>query len=118
MKGIRFRKSERSLNHAPLTDVEIQNLQMRQQLIATAQAEVMKWQSIKAMLHDADNLYKRELLKTKKLRKGKQYVFDYENKYVHRPNMKPWEKNGQAVPETNGEVTTQKDEPVEEPENA
>ena len=107
MKSL-FRKRELSLNHAPLTDVEIQNLQMRQSLIANAQTEIMKWQSIKAMLHDADNLYKRELLKTKKLRKGKQYVFDYEHKYVHRPNMKPWE-NGQAS--NNGEP--QQDEMTE-----
>ena len=114
MKSL-FHKRELSLNHAPLTDGEIQNLQMRQQLIANAQTEVMKWQSIKAMLHDADNMYKRELLKTKKLRKGKEYVFDYDHKYVHRPKMKPWE-NGQAPPEK--EVVPKQDEPVKESENA
>ena len=100
-----FRRRECSLNYAPLTDGEIQNLQLRQNLISNAQGELMKWQSIKAMLHDADNLYKRELVTTKKLRKGKEYIFDYEHKYVHRPKMKPWE-NGQA------EV------PVKESENA
>ncbi len=116
MKSL-FRKRELSLNHAPLTDADIQNLQMRQGLIANAQAEIMKWQSIKAMLIDADNLYKRELLKAKKLRKGKQYVFDYDHRYVHRPNMKPWE-NGQAS--DNG--IPQKDElaktPVKESKDA
>ena len=93
---IPFRKRERSLNYAPLTTGEIQNLQMRQSLIANAESELMKWQGIKAMLIDADNLYKREILKAKKLRKGKQYIFDYDHKFVHRPNMKPWE-NGKAI---------------------
>ncbi len=107
-----FRKRERSLNYAPLADGEIRNLQMRQSLIANVQAEIMKWQSMKAMLHDADNMYKRELLNNKKLRKGKEFVFDYEHKYVHRPSMKPWE-NDQAPPEK--EVPKQD---VEESENA
>ncbi len=116
MKSL-FRKRELSLNHAPLTDADIRNLQMRQSLIANAQAEIMKWQSIKAMLIDADNLYKRELLKAKKLRKGKEYVFDYEHKYVHRPDMKPWE-NGQAPLEKKGIPKQDEQTPAKESEHA
>lgn len=117
---MKIRKRECSLNYAPLTDDDIKNLQLRQGLITNAQSEIMKWQSIRAMLIDASNYYKQELLTTKKLRKGKKYVFDYEHKYIHRPNMKPWE-NGQPAPSckpcNNDEVTipSEKSELAEAP---
>ncbi len=113
---MKFRKQV-SLNHAPLTDGEIQNLQMRQGLLSNADAEIGKWQGIKAMLIDADNLYKREILKSKKLREGKQYVFNYEHKMVHRPKSKPWE-NGEVPKKISNEDPVENGAPVKETEDA
>lgn len=101
---MKLRKNERSLNYAKLTEDEVQNLQIRGKVLAKARAELADMRARVAMLEDADNAYKRQLIQGKNLRKSSSgFVFDYKHGYVHRPNVKPWETKAPAEkPSTNG----------------
>lgn len=111
MKIPQLRRNGRSLNYAKLTDSEVQNLQFRQRIIAKKRAAVAELQAELAMLQDADNAYKREVIDKYKLRKSsKGFVFSFEHGYVHRPNCKPWDDRPVPIEQADEQSSTPAEE--------
>ena len=104
MKFLKFRKKELSLNHAKMKPAEIENLRVREGILHNKKMEIQKLQTELMMLGDSDRMYKQQLMDEYGLRKGKPYLFNTQQGYIHRPKQEPWKLPEDKTMIENGEI--------------
>ena len=85
-------RRETSLNHAKIKDNDIHNLQIREQLLEVQQLDTERANLTLKIMQNENQDFREQMLKRYRLRKGKQFMFNLEHGYIHRPKTTPWLK--------------------------
>ena len=105
---MKFPRRKINLNRAKMKEKDLNNLRIRTQVVQRQDSKAHEENMVAAMLRDELDHFRRNLLKQYKLRPGKEYVFDMQSGYIHRPKVPPTEEElkrleAQPIPDSDAQ---------------
>lgn len=90
-------KSQISLNYAKMADGDVNALRNRMMLIKAAEAESQQKMAVVNVLKSEFGMTFKGLLRKYNLRKGKEFTYNLQHGYIHRPGFEPWAINERPI---------------------